>query len=93
MTSNEAEGVCYSQPTSLPERIAIANDFKTEYEYAIPLVVDTMGNGAMDAYAGWPERLYIIDESGQVAYKGGLGPFGFSPGKVESWLEERFGQE
>ena len=31
--------------------------------------------------SGMPDRLYIIDRSGRVAYKGGRGPFGFKPGR------------
>jgi hypothetical protein len=26
-----------------------------------------------------PDRLYLIDRTGRVAYKGGRGPFGFKP--------------
>jgi hypothetical protein len=33
-----------------------------------------------------PDRLYIIDAAGRVAYKGGRGPFGFKPGEMEQAL-------
>ena len=48
-----------------------------------------MENPAEEAYAGWPERLYVIDESGTVAYKGRKGPFGFDPDELEAFLEAR----
>jgi len=38
-----------------------------------------MSNAANDAYAAWPERIYIIDESGHIAYRGGIGPFNYKP--------------
>ena len=41
-------------------------------------------------YAGWPERLYVVDEKGVIAYKGKTGPFGYDPDEVEAWLAERF---
>ena len=90
MTVNEDQGVCYRQPTTLPERVAIARDFVTRFDYNIPLIVDPMDDPAEEAYAGWPERLYVIDETGHVVYKGGVGPFGFKPEELEAWLEQRF---
>jgi len=46
MTSNEKEGVCYPQPKSLAQRVAIANDFTRRFHYEIPMVVDRMDNRA-----------------------------------------------
>jgi type I thyroxine 5'-deiodinase len=90
MTSNEKEGVCYRQPRTLAERVAIANDFKTRFHYPLPLVVDDLDNAVMNAYAGWPERLFVI-ESRRILYKGKPGPFGYHPEEVEAWLAKRFG--
>jgi len=90
MGANEDQGVCYKQPTSLSERVAIVDDFVKRFEYGVPMVVDPMENPAEEAYAGWPERLYVIDESGIVAYKGRVGPMGFDPDELEAWLESRF---
>jgi hypothetical protein len=91
MDSNEKEGVCYPQPKSTADRVRIANDFVTRYRYEIPLLIDPIENRANAAYAGWPERLYILDENGTIVYKGKLGPFGYHPEEVETWLKGRFG--
>jgi Iodothyronine deiodinase len=91
MDSNEKENVCYPQPRTLADRVAIANDFVKRFHYDVPVAVDDMGNGAEKAYAGWPERLYVIDESGKVVFKGKPGPFGYHPEEVEAWLAARFG--
>jgi hypothetical protein len=40
MDSNVTEGVCYPQPTSSAQRIAIANDFVKRFSYEIPLLID-----------------------------------------------------
>jgi hypothetical protein len=93
MDSNEDQGICYMQPTTLAERVTIANDFVAHSKYEIPLYVDGLENRADELYAAWPERLYVIDESGRIAYKGGMGPFGYEPGEVEEWLEARFASE
>ena len=93
MVENEREGVCYMQPRTLAQRVAIAKDFVQRFGFAMPLAVDPMENPADRIYAGWPERFYIVDESGAIAYKGKTGPFGYHPEEVQAWLAKRFGQE
>jgi peroxiredoxin len=53
------------------------------------MLVDRMDDAANEVYAGWPERLYVIDTSGKVAYKGKTGPFGYAPDEVAAWLDAR----
>jgi type I thyroxine 5'-deiodinase len=90
MDSNVTEGVCYPQPTTSAQRIAVANDFVKRFSYEIPLLIDPIENPANAAYAGWPERFYILDEAGTIVYKGKPGPFGYHPEEVEAWLAKRF---
>jgi hypothetical protein len=90
MDSNEKEQVCYPQPKTTAQRVAIANDFIKRFHYEPPLAVDPIENPANALYAGWPERFYILDEKGMVAYKGKTGPFGYHPEEVEAWLASRF---
>lgn len=90
MKSNVAEDVCYVQPTTFAQRVAIANDFAKRFQYPIPIAIDPMSNTADRLYGGWPERIYIIDESGKIAYRGGLGPFNYHPEEARSWLARRF---
>lgn len=37
-------------------------------------------------YSGMPDRIYVIDAGGRVAYNGGCGPFGFKPAEAEQAL-------
>lgn len=90
MDSNEKENVCYPQPRTTAQRVAIANDFVKRFRYDVPLAVDPIENRANAVYAGWPERFYIVDERGVIVYKGKPGPFGFHPEEVEEWLVKRF---
>lgn len=90
MTDNEKDKVCYPQPRTSAMRVAIADDFVRRFSYDLPLLVDPIENPADQIYAGWPERLYIVDERGIIAYKGKTGPFGFHPDEVEAWLAARF---
>jgi hypothetical protein len=94
MKSNEKEkdNVCYAQPRSIEDRVAIANDFTKRYKFPVPFGIDEMSNAANDAYAAWPERLYIIDDKGSISYKGGNGPFKYDPKEVRAWLAQRYGE-
>ena len=90
MDSNEEEGVCYPQPVTLEDRCAIARDFAESCGYEIPIAIDPVDNPADEIYAGWPERLYVVDADGTIAYKGETGPFGYHPEAVAAWLRTRF---
>ncbi len=43
-------------------------------------------NKAENAYAAWPERLYVVAAGGRIVYRGRLGPFGFEPAEMEKAL-------
>ena len=90
MDVNEEQGVCYKQPTTLEERLAIARDFVSREKWQLPLLVDDIDNKVDFVFGGWPERLYVIETDGKIAYKGQTGPFGFHPEEVEAWLEKKF---
>jgi hypothetical protein len=91
MKSNVKEDVCYAQPKTLEQRVAIAQDFVQRQKYPLPFGIDDMNNAADLAYSAWPERLYVIDEHGHIAYAGGMGPFNYDPEEVRAWLTKRFG--
>ena len=93
MKSNlkDKDNVCYAQPKTLEQRVMIANDFVKRFKFTLPFGIDDMSNAANDAYAAWPERIYIIDESGRIAYRGGIGPFNYKPEEAREWLAARYG--
>ena len=91
MKSNLKDDVCYAQPRTLEQRVTIANDFVKRFKFTLPFGIDDMSNAANDAYAAWPERIYIIDESGRIAYRGGIGPFNYKPEEAREWLAARYG--
>src|SRR5258708_37286656 len=91
MKSNVKDDVCYAQPKTLGQRVAIANDFTKRYKFPLPFGIDDISNAANDAYAAWPERIYIVDESGHIAYRGGMGPFNYKPEEARAWLAARYG--
>ena len=86
MTSNDAAGVELAQPRTQAERVVAAQQCCGTLEMAMPMVVDAMDDRVGHAYSGMPDRLYVIDRDGRVAYKGGRGPFGLKPGEMEQAL-------
>jgi hypothetical protein len=68
------------------ERVDVAGKCSQSLAISMPLLVDDVNDRVGHAYSGMPDRLYVIDRSGRVAYKGGRGPFGFKPGEMEQSL-------
>ena len=91
MKSNLKDDVCYAQPKTLEQRVAIAQDFTKRFRFTLPFGIDDMSNAADAAYSAWPERIYVIDESGHIAYRGGMGPFNYKPVELRDWLAARYG--
>jgi len=77
--------VVYTQPATADERAKIAADFVARYSVTIPMVMDDMNNTVCDLYAGSPERLYLLDESGVVVHRSPAGPFNMEA--VDAWRE------
>ncbi len=86
MSSNDRAGVIFSQPLDRKERLDVAGKCCQALEITMPLLVDDVNDRVGHAYSGMPDRLYVIDRAGRVAYKGGRGPFGFKTGEMEQSL-------
>ena len=48
-----------------------------------PTLVDGIDNKVELAYAGWPDRLYLVGIDGRVRYKSAVGPAGFKPAELD----------
>ena len=70
----------------MKERLEVCRHCCSALEITMPIVVDEMDDRVGHAYSGMPDRLYVIDRAGKVAYKGGRGPFGFKPAEMEQAL-------
>lgn len=80
--------VVFEQPTTLVTRQSMAQQCSSALSLSMDCVVDDMNNTVEDLYAAWPERLFVIDADGRIAYAGKQGPWGFKPEGVETWLTE-----
>lgn len=86
MDSNVEDKMVFKQPKTFEARKELAAVLVDKLKYRVPLAVDTIDNKANQLFAGWPERIYILDPGGRVKYKGGMGPFGFHPEEAEKVL-------
>ena len=92
MESNVKTGVVFEQPKTMGARSNVAQKCCSTLKLTMPCLVDDMNNSVDEAYAGWPERLFVVGEDNKVKYAATVGPFGFDPGAVETWLHENVGQ-
>jgi type I thyroxine 5'-deiodinase len=79
MESNVKEKVVFASPKSEEERAFVAGACVRKLGIKFAAVLDEFGNSTEQAYTGWPDRIYLIDAQGKVAYKSKPGPFGFKP--------------
>lgn len=80
-------------PLTLEERMNVARRACGALELAaIPMVVDEIDDSVERAYSAAPDRLYLVDPKGKLAYVGGPGPFGFSPDDLEKAIVKRYGK-
>lgn len=86
MESNERVGVSVAQPTTQEGRNLVASECCKALKMSMPLLVDTIDDQVNRSYSGFPDRLYLIDRTGKIAYKGGRGPFGYKPRELEQTL-------
>lgn len=86
MESNVRDHVVFASPKTEEERAFVAGACVRKLGIKIPAVLDEFGNSTELAYTGWPDRMYLIDSQGRIAYKSKPGPFGFKPAELETAL-------
>lgn len=81
--TNAKVGVLEKQPRTLEERRGTAQRCVASLKLTAPMVIDSIDNQAARRYAALPDRLYLIDREGRVAFQGGPGPFAYNPQELE----------
>jgi len=85
VVSNEEDDVLVPQPSSTAARAEVADVCALRLNLRMPMVIDDMNNSTDEAYCALPERLFVIDAAGKIAWRSELGPWGFD---VETWRKE-----
>src|SRR5262245_36716735 len=88
MAANVEDDVLLANHTSLEDRFVAARAAVERLELTLPVLVDEMDDAVSDAFAAWPERIYVIDGEARIAHIGGPGPFEFDPDASSAALEE-----
>ena len=90
LDDNLEDDVLVSSTASDAERVQVAGVCMTKLGIELPAIVDEADDRVEQAYTGWPDRLYVVDIDGKIAYKSAAGPFGFKPSEVEATLNRLF---
>jgi hypothetical protein len=80
--ANVKDEILHMQPTTADERAEVASVCMLNLKFEMPMLLDNMDNEVDGNYAALPERLYVVDAKGNVAYRSEMGPWGFD---AESW--------
>ena len=87
MPDNIKDNVLVASARTLVDRDSAAETCVVKLGIHVPALVDDLQDSTEIAYTGWPDRLYVIDQSGRVAYKSKAGPFGFHPDGMAKVLQ------
>jgi iodothyronine deiodinase-like protein len=87
MEANITDDVLVASTKTHDDRCAAAGSCVVGLGIEIPAIIDSPDSRVDRAYSGWPDRLYVIDREGRIAFKSDPGPFGFKPAAVKASLE------
>ena len=79
LQSNHDDNVLIAQHTTIEERFAAARAGVARLGLTMPVFVDEMNDAVSEAFAAWPERIYVVGGDGRIAFQGGPGPWEFDP--------------
>lgn len=86
---NVDEEVLFAQPKTEQDRADVAEACAIRLELKMPMLLDRLSNEVDIAYAALPDRLYVIDREGKVAYRSEQGPWGFDVDAFEKAIQQQ----
>lgn len=93
MDINVEQDVVFEQPKTYEQREAVARACSLGLDVSIPMLIDEMDDGTNRAYGAVPDRLFLVDAEGNVAFKGEPGPMGFRPDDLAAAIEQTLQKE
>jgi hypothetical protein len=88
MESNVEDDVLVANHVTIEDRFAAARASVERLGLTLPVLVDRMSDDVSNAFAAWPERVYVVGGDGLLVYVGGPGPFEFEPDAAAAVLDE-----
>lgn len=58
----------FNQPISDSQRLSLAIQFVSDYQFLIPTVIDLIDNAFEEAFASWPLRFFVVRD-GKLVFK------------------------
>ena len=93
VTMNRDQDILVNDPTTNDERVEVAATCALRLNIRMPVVVDDLDDQIASAYGALPDRLYLIDRGGKIAFQGGEGPWGFDPKALDAACESLMGPQ
>jgi hypothetical protein len=88
VSDNLEDDVLVKSTETAEDREQVAGVCLAKLKIELPALLDEPDNRVERAYTAWPDRLYVIDQSGRIVYKSAAGPFGFKPADVADTLKQ-----
>jgi Iodothyronine deiodinase len=88
LESNVEEDVLVANHVTIEDRFAAAREGVERLDLTLPVLVDRMDDAVSNAFAAWPERIYVVDRDGRIADVAGPGPFEFDPDAAAAVIDE-----
>jgi hypothetical protein len=88
VTPNREENILVNDPTTTEERVEVAQACAISLKIRMPVIVDEVDDQIASAYGALPDRLYLIDTQGKVAFQGEPGPWGFNPDSLDDAITQ-----
>jgi hypothetical protein len=88
LQANVDDDVLVASHATIEDRFAAARKGVARLGLTLPVFVDPMHDAVSNAFAAWPERIYVVDENARIAYAGGPGPFEFDPDAAYAVLDQ-----
>jgi Iodothyronine deiodinase len=80
---NDRIGLEVEQPVEIGERRSMAQRFCSYLKTDMQVLVDEINDTVARTYNAMPNRLFLIDQDGRVAYRAAPGPYGLNPTELE----------
>jgi Iodothyronine deiodinase len=87
LPANLEEDVLLANHVTIEDRFAAARAGLDRLGLTMPVLVDGIDDAVSNAFAAWPERIYVVDGRARIADTGGPGPFEFDPDASAAALE------
>lgn len=94
MPNDRPDSPIVEEPVTAKERKEVAARCAGALDMSpMTMLIDDMKDSTCQAYAAFPDRLYLVGKDGKIAFAGDRGPMGFNPDVLEDAIREALGME